>query len=304
MHRPVLAIFTKNRTNPAYAAARVGADRVARALGAQTRHYVPNRPDDIGEQIALIDQAIEQRPDAVVLVPVHPTAVNASIRKIVASGIPLIGFLNRYSEPGPLSFVGSDDYALAVRIATYLYEHLKGRGSVLIVEGPRDSVTSRDRVRGFREAQKNFPDIGFAGTICGEYQRNDTIAAAHAFLRSNVPFDAVLAANDVMALATIEVLEEAGRQSVVTGVNAVPDAIAAIKAGKLLATVDFDAMKIAALATEAAIRYLRGEVVPAEITLPVQIVDASNLRKWDKPFEERELVRWEEAIRYAHKQDS
>ncbi|RYY64458.1 MAG: sugar ABC transporter substrate-binding protein, partial [Comamonadaceae bacterium] len=29
-----LAVFTKNRTNPAYAAARLGADRAAAALGA------------------------------------------------------------------------------------------------------------------------------------------------------------------------------------------------------------------------------------------------------------------------------
>jgi ribose transport system substrate-binding protein len=299
MPAPVLAIFTKNRTNPAYAAARVGADRVAEALGAQTRHYVPNKPDDIVEQIALIDQALEQRPDAVVLVPVHPTAINGSIRKIVASGIPLIGFLNRYSEPGPLSFVGSDDYALGVRIATHLYQHLKGRGNILIIEGPHDSVTSLDRVRGFRDAQKNFPDIRFAGTICGEYQRPPTLAAAHAFLESGPAFDAVLSANDLMALAMLDALDEAGRKSVVTGVNAVPDAIRAVRQRKLLATVDFDAMKIAALATEAAIRYLRGEAVPAEIILPVQIVGAGNCDKWDKPFEERELVPWEEAIRYA-----
>jgi ribose transport system substrate-binding protein len=111
-----------------------------------------------------------------------------------------------------------------------------------------------------------------------------------------VPFDAVLAANDVMALAAIAALDEAGRNSVVTGVNAVPDAILAIKAGKLLATADFDAMKIAALATEAAIRHLRGEAVPAEITLPVQIVDARNCQQWDKPFDQRALVTWEQAV--------
>ena len=124
-----LAVFTKNRTNPAYAAARMGADRTARAFGVETRHYVPEKPDDVAEQIALIEQALGARPDAFVVVPVHPTRVNAALRKIVASGIPLIGYLNRYTEPGPVSFVGSDDYALGVRIATYLYEHLKGRGT-------------------------------------------------------------------------------------------------------------------------------------------------------------------------------
>jgi ribose transport system substrate-binding protein len=289
-----LAVFTKNRTNPAYAAARLGADRTARALGVETRHYVPEKPDDVEEQIALIDTALRERPDAFVLVPVHPTAVNGAIRRIVAAGVPLVGYLNRYTEAGPLSFVGSDDYALGVRIASYLFEHLKGRGDVLVVEGPRESVTSLDRVRGFRDAQKNFPDIRLVATICGEYQRTDTIEAARAFLASGVHFDAVLAANDVMALAMIEVFDAGGRESVVVGVNAVPDAIEAIKQGKLLATIDFDALKIAGVATEAAIRHLRGEAVPREITLPVRIVDRSNYTEWDKPFETRPLVRWEE----------
>ena len=289
-----IAVFTKNRTNPAYAAARLGADRTAQAFGVETRHYVPNKPDDVEEQIALIDKALGERPDAFVLVPVHPTAVNAAIRKIVAAGVPLVGYLNRFTESGPLSFVASDDYALGVRIATYLFEHLNGRGDVLIVEGPRESVTSLERLRGFRDAQKNFPGIRFVATICGEYQRPDTIAAAKAFLASGVRFDALIAANDVMALATIEALEAAGRESIIVGVNAVPDAIESIKRGKLLATIDFDALKIAGVATEAAIRHLRGEAVPCEIILPVQIVDRSNYAEWDKPFETRALVRWEE----------
>jgi len=53
-----LAVFTKNRTNPAYEAARIGADRTAKRLGAMTAHYVPDIPDDVGQQIALIDRAI------------------------------------------------------------------------------------------------------------------------------------------------------------------------------------------------------------------------------------------------------
>ena len=66
---PRIAVFTKNRTNPAYEAARIGADRTAKRLGASTVHYVPERPDDVAEQIALIARAIAQRPDATVSFP-------------------------------------------------------------------------------------------------------------------------------------------------------------------------------------------------------------------------------------------
>jgi len=40
-----LAVFTKNRTNPAYIGARLGADRVVQRLGCAVTHYVPEQPD-------------------------------------------------------------------------------------------------------------------------------------------------------------------------------------------------------------------------------------------------------------------
>ena len=41
-----LAVFTKNRKNPAYVGARLGADRVAARHGCVVTHYVPDKPDD------------------------------------------------------------------------------------------------------------------------------------------------------------------------------------------------------------------------------------------------------------------
>ena len=294
---PTIAVFSKNRSNPAYAAARLGADRSAQRLGARTVHYVPQKPDDIDEQIALIDAALAQRPDAMVLVPVHPTAVNEAIRKVNAAGVPIIGYINPVSAGSAVSYVGSEDYPLALRVATYLCEHLKARGDVVIVEGPRESYTSLERVRGFHDALRNFPQVRVVASIRGDYLRDATVRAGDTLLKSGLQFDAILAANDVMALGMLELLDAAGRTSVIVGVNAVPEAITAIKAGRMLATVDFDAMKMGCLATEAAIRHLRGEALPREITLPVQIVDRTNCALWDKPFEERECPRWEDVVR-------
>ena len=294
--RPTIAVFTKNRSNPAYAAARLGADRSAPRLGACTVHYVPQTPDDIDEQIMLIDAALAQRPDAIVLVPVHPTAVNAALRRIYATGVPVIGFINRFSEGGAVAYVGSEDYPLAFDIATSLCKHLQARGDIVVVEGPRESVTSLERVRGFHDALKHFPQIRVAASICGEYLREPTLRAGKDLLKSAVRFDAILAANDVMALGMLELLDAAGRTSTVVGINAVPDAINAIRAGRMLATADFDAMKMGYLATEAAIRHLRGEAVPREIILPVQIVDRANCTQWDKPFAARECPRWEDVV--------
>ena len=294
--QPLIAVFTKNATNPAYAAARLAADRTAQRLGARTRHFVPARPDDVEQQIALIDQALAARPDGFVFVPVHETAVDAAIARIDASGIPLANIINRMRRGNRITFVGSDDCALAVAVAERLFSALKPRARVAIMQGTPGSITSQARVAGFREAAERHAGIEVVAKLRGDYQRDPARAALRGLFARKMEIDGLLCANDVMALGAIDAMEEAKRQFPVIGVNALPEAIEAIKRGALLATADFDAMKMAAIATEALLRHLRGQAVPADIILPVQVVDASNYAPWDRPIAERECPRWEEVV--------
>jgi len=297
MSGETIAVFTKNRTNPAYEAARLGAERTAARHGARILHFVPDKPDDIEQQIALVEQAVAARPDAVIFVPVHRTALDDSVRKLNAAGIPIVNILNRLATGQIVTFVGSDDYRLARDIAAYLFRHIDGKGDVLIMEGVPGAVTSRDRVRGFRDAAGEWPGIRIVATRVGDFQEKTARKVTTDFLAARIHVDGVLSANDVMSLGIIAVMEAAGLSVPVIGVNALPEAIISIKAGKLLATVDFDALKIACIATEAAIRHLRGETVPAEIILPVQVVDRTNYQPWDRPLEERECPRWNDIVR-------
>ena len=292
--RPHIAVFTKNRTNPAYEAARIGADRTASRLGGYTTHFVPRAADDVAEQIALIDAALAQRPDGFVFVPVHETAVNGAVRRIDASGIPLANIINRMSAGNRITFVGSDDVALAIAVAERLIRHLGGRGHIAVMEGTSGSVTSKARLAGFRQAAERFPEIRVLAVGAANYQHDDARWLMEEWLGRYPRLDGVVCANDVMALGAIEAMHAAGRLVPVVGVNALPEAIEALKEGTLLATADFDALKMACVATEAMIRHLRRETVPAEIMLPVQVVDRENCAPWDRPLAERECPRWED----------
>ena len=296
---PVIAVFTKNRTNPAYAGARLGADRVAARMGARVVHYVPDRPDDIDQQKALVEHAIAERPDAAVFVPVHATAMSDSVRKLEAAGIPIVNYLNRLAHGRFVTYVGSDDYQLARHIAACLFRHIGGKGDIVILEGVAAAVTSQERMRGFHDAVRESPGIRILASRAADYQQETARRVTAELLAALPRLDGMLCANDVMALGAIEALEAAGRSVPLVGVNALPEAVAAIRNGKLLATASFDAMHISSIATEAAIRHLRGERVPAEIILPVNIVDATNYQPWDRPLEARESPPWEDGVTFT-----
>src|ERR1041384_3999343 len=104
MTRPTLAVFTKNRLNPAYDAARRAADRVAAEAGARTVHYVPHTPDDVGEQKAPVTEALAARPAGVVFNPADDQAMQGDLLRFAQAGIPVAVFINRMTGPH-LTFV-------------------------------------------------------------------------------------------------------------------------------------------------------------------------------------------------------
>ena len=96
-----IAVFTKNTTNPAYQAFRLAADQVGKAAGAKIVHFVPRQPDNVDEQIAMVEQVLKERPDAVVFIPVDDIAMVDSVKKLNAAKIPIVLAAN----PLPGNFV-------------------------------------------------------------------------------------------------------------------------------------------------------------------------------------------------------
>jgi ribose transport system substrate-binding protein len=288
-----IAVFTKNRINPAYAAARLAADRVAAEAGARTVHYVPETPDDVGQQKALVKEARAAKVDAVLLNPTDDALMQDDLAALGAAGIPVALFINRMRGKA-LTFVGADDHAIGARAATALFEGLGGRGRIVGLEGKPSVPTSRARVQGLRETLRRFPGVEFLDLAVGDLLQAPAKAAMAALLARHAQIDGVWAANDLMALGALDALDAAGRSAKVVGINALPAAIECIERGTLLASVDFSAFTIAAVATQAVLRHLRGETVPAEIMTPAELVDRTNCARWKVPFEQRPLPVWEE----------
>jgi ribose transport system substrate-binding protein len=291
-----IAVFTKNTTNPAYESFRIAADQIARATGARTVHYVPKQPDNVGEQQAMVEQVLKDRPDAVIFTPVDDVAMIESVKKLNAARIPIILVTNPL--PGSfVTYIGADDFDIGYRQARYLFDRLGGNGKIVVIEGIPTAPTNRERVRGYRRAFAEFPGIEVLGSGIGNYQQPDAKRVMEKFLREHAQIDAVLSANDGMALGALEALKDANRTSVVIGINGILPAIKAIETGALLASVDFNMFKIGCMATRAALRHLKGEPLPEKIMMPAEIIDKTNYKAWLVPPDQRSCPEWSEVVR-------
>ena len=298
---PVIAVFTKNATNPAYEAFRIGSDQIARAVGARTVHYVPQKPDDVGEQTAMVEQALKARPDIVLFVPVDDKAMVEPVKKLNDAKIPVVLFTNPL--PGQfVAYVGADDVAIGEKQARYLFDKLGGKGRIVIIEGQPQAPTNRDRLRGYQKALAEYPGITVLGSAIGNYQRPNGKTAMAGLLARHGEIDAVLAANDDMAIGALAALKEANRTSVVMGINGILDAVKLIESGEILASVDFNMFKIGCMAARAAARHLKNEPVPERIIMPADVIDKANYRDWLLPVNQRTCPEWTDVVREGRTQ--
>jgi ribose transport system substrate-binding protein len=291
-----IAVFTKNTINPAYEAFRIATDQVARASGVRTLHFVPTRPDDVDEQKAFVTQALAEKPDVIIFIPVDDVAMVDPVKALNAAGIPIVLCSNPL--PGQfVTFVGADDVAIGYREATYLFDHMDRKGRIVVLEGTPAAPTGRARLRGYARAFAETPGIEVLASGVGNFQQADGRRVMAQFLQDFPHIDAVLSANDSMALGALEALDAAGRRATVMGINGILPAVQQIAAGRMLATVDFNMFKIGCTAARAAVRHLNGEPLPAEIMLPAEVIDSTNYTAWLTPVAQRTCPDWADVVK-------
>lgn len=292
-----IAVFTKSQTNPFFQVVRLGADSAAKQMGAVVTHYVPTKPDSIPEQLSQVDDVVIKKPNAIVFTPVDYKAMGAGVLKMNAAGIPVVNITDR-SEAGKfVSFVGASDYELGLVTARHLFKSMGGKGNVVILDGVKGSIVSTDRARGFAEALKAYPQVKLLASQPGNFQRLQGLQVMENLMQTHPQIDGVLAANDAMAAGAIEALEGANRKALVVGINGTKEAVDAIKAGKMLASGDYNGFLQGCVGTMAAIRELRKLPVPKEVVFKAAVIDKSNYQAVDMPADKRNCPVWEEAIK-------
>ena len=235
-----LMVMTKNDQNPASAEARIGADRVAARFGCALTHAVPEEPDDVEDQHALLRAVHAERPDAVLIAPAHATRLNGTLRAMQKEAIRILCFVSRPDAFEPACFVGSDDGALA-RPTT---SSTAWKGADALFRWMAIPTPSQRR-RAPNASARPLPSAGMwaserATGLLPARRRPSRHART---VEAEARIDGVLAANDAMALGALDAMREAGGPLPIVGINATPEGVAAIKAGELLASAAFDAIE-------------------------------------------------------------
>lgn len=194
--------------------------------------------NDVSTQASQVDQLINQRVNAIVIVPVQADSLGPQLRAAKKAGIPIIVVNTSLANSDAVtSSVLPDDVAAGAQEMEMMAKRLGGQGNIVILQGPLGSSPELDRTNGIESVLAKYPGIKVLAKDTANWKRDEAVNKTKNWLSGfGDRIDGIVAENDDMALGALQALSEAKKSTPVVGIDGIQDGLTAVKDGRLIGT--------------------------------------------------------------------
>ncbi|MEV0341368.1 sugar ABC transporter substrate-binding protein [Nocardia sp. NPDC050713] len=208
-----------------------GAEAAGKELGVAVEY---NSSGDPGQQAKLIDNAVAQGVDGLVVSMANPEALRPSVERAVSAGVPVVTINSGESESakyGAFAHVGQSEGLAGQAAGRRLAD--AGREKLLCVIHEAGNIGANQRCDGATRAFGN-------GTTLQVDINNPTDAQSRikGALEADRSIDAVLTLNSQVAARAVDAVRESRSAATVATFDLNTDVVEALRAGALLFAVD------------------------------------------------------------------
>lgn len=252
--------------NPFFVTLSQGAKDKAKEEGRDL--IVVDAGDDAAKQTSDIEDLISKNISILIVNPVDSDAVAPAVKDAIAKGIKVISLDRAVNGVDVDCSIASDNVEGAKMATEYLVSLVGKDAKVVELEGTSGSSATIDRGTGFHKVADE--QLNVVSSQTANFNRSEGMTVMENMLQSNSDIKGVFAHNDEMALGAVEAI--GNKDIVVVGFDSTDDALAAIKKGKMAATVAQKPDLMGATAVETAIKIINGEAVEKSIPVEVELV--------------------------------
>jgi erythritol transport system substrate-binding protein len=279
----LIAIITPAPSNVFFKAEADAAAAEAKKLGYTTS--VASHDDDPNKQSNLIDTAITRHAKAIILDNAGADASIGPVEKATKAGIPVFLIDREINKAGVAKAqIVANNAQGAAEIAGVFAKSLNGKGNYFELTGLASDTNAAVREQGVAGILSQYPDLKMVGSQAADWDQTKAFNITETLLQRTKDVQGIIADNDTMAMGVIAALKAAGLAGKVkvVGFDGSPDAVAAIKAGTMVADEMQPATLIAQTAVQQADKFLKtGKTGQAEKqSIDCTTLDSSNIAKY------------------------
>lgn len=183
---------------------------------------------DLGQQVSQIDNFIAAKVDMIILNAADSKGIGPAVKRAKEAGIVVVAV--DVAAEGADATITSDNTQAGEMACKYITDRLKGKGNVVIINGPPVSAV-QNRVEGCQTEFRRHPDIKvLSDNQNAKGSREGGLEVMTSLLAANPKIDGVFAINDPTAIGADLAAKQAQRNEFfIVGVDGSPDGEEALK---------------------------------------------------------------------------
>jgi ribose transport system substrate-binding protein len=277
------AVTAGDLGNPFFVQIARGAEAKAKEINPKVKFSSQSSNYDVNNQSNQVDNLVSSGVNIILLGAADSKGIAPAVKRAKGAGVVVIA-VDVGAEGGVDATVMSNNRQAGQQAAQYIVDKLKGKGQIVIVNGPPVTAV-QDRVAGAMDVFSKNPDI----KILSQDQnaggsRDGGLRVMTDLLTANKKLDAVFAINDPTAIGADLAAKQANRSEFfIVGVDGSPDAVSTLKSkGSLFeATPAQDPYAMAQKAVEIGYDVMNGKKPESDtILIPTQLITRDNVNEY------------------------
>ena len=274
-----ISIIGKLKNSDYWKTVKMGADAAAKEFNVSIRFSAPEEETDIKGQVEMVEVAIEQKTDALIVAASNYGGLTAVAEKACDAGIPVISVDSEMNSKRVLSFIATNNRDAGRKAAAELVKIAGEKCRVAVMSTVKGTGDAEQREEGINEVLAEYPRMKI---VAREYCRSDSDLAedlAKKVLSGKEGADAFIALNEKASIGVANAVKKmalTGKVKVI-GFDSTPEEIDFLEDDVIEATVVQNPFNMGYLSVKYAVDAINGVKIPTRIETGSKVINKDNM---------------------------
>lgn len=278
-NRIKIKVIVKKKDASFYSVVRMGAEAAGKEFNVEVKFDGPDNEKDIEKQIKLVEDAINNKFDAIVLAASDYTKLAGVVEKASNLNIPVIIIDSQLNSNKTKAFVGTDNLDAGTKLGQTLVERVGTNCRIAVMNFMKGAASSDLREKGVFQTIDKYPEIKVVSNLYCNSDENIAYELTKKLIKENTNLNAIVCTNaqgTIGAARAVEAEHLSGKIKII-GIDSTPEEISFVETGVIEALVIQNPFNMGYLGVKYALNSIKNEAVPESSNTGLTIIDKDNM---------------------------
>lgn len=277
--KKTVALIVRMKHGDYWRTVKLGAEMAAKEYERNLNFYAPDYEEDAQRQMELVQQAIADGSETIVVAPSDEQVLREVIKLTRERAIPILVLDTAGKDSAVKSYIGTDNYDMGRKAFEKMVYLIEKKGQIALLGTERVKANAKRREQGVLDLLPREMQVELVANEKVPPDKKQIGEWTRELIRKHPQLKGVIALDARTAIGVAEEMENSGLRDKVkiVAIDSPPEVLEYLQEGIISATIIQKPLSMGYLGVKYAVEASNGEAVPSLVDTGTKVIDRENM---------------------------